>query len=430
MHRFQDFKGFADARIDLMRPVTLLIGRNGAGKSNVIEGVELLANLAHGMPLSSISDVGRGAPGSFELRGGLDGCVRRSAAGRGLSLGFQAKFLFDGSTQLFEYVIEVDPTGGGRVSTERLSVGDRLIFSAAGGGSPEIVDVTFDNFARGGIKPTTHLAADRSVLSRYASFAPLPQQKRPRIKDAHTLVRAIELHLNAAFVFDPHPRAMRGYARIGQTALARDGSNLSAVLYSLFAGDDKSREILNRIKNRIQQVPEEPFVDFDFVTTRLNDVMLALKTSAGDSVDARQLSDGTLRALAVLTAIETVPEVSRIVVEEVDNGIHSSRLDGLVDALWETASRRRLNVLMTTHNPATLDCLDAQQLQSVTIAYLNPTNNCSELIRLVDLPRAETIIEPGLLGGLVTKQTLDRFLGPDAKGDQQARMKAWLESLG
>ncbi|NOQ37177.1 MAG: AAA family ATPase, partial [Methylococcaceae bacterium] len=41
MHTFKNFKNFSDVEIDLSKPMTLLIGRNGSGKSNLIEGVEL-----------------------------------------------------------------------------------------------------------------------------------------------------------------------------------------------------------------------------------------------------------------------------------------------------------------------------------------------------------------------------------------------------
>jgi chromosome segregation ATPase len=35
MHTFHNFKGFKEAQINLSKPMTLLIGRNGSGKSNV-----------------------------------------------------------------------------------------------------------------------------------------------------------------------------------------------------------------------------------------------------------------------------------------------------------------------------------------------------------------------------------------------------------
>ena len=58
MHTFKNFKNFAYAEIDLSKPMTLLIGRNGSGKSNVIEGVELLAELIKAREVHEISDVG------------------------------------------------------------------------------------------------------------------------------------------------------------------------------------------------------------------------------------------------------------------------------------------------------------------------------------------------------------------------------------
>lgn len=40
MHRLEDFKNFSLAELDLFEPLTILLGRNGAGKTNLIEGVE------------------------------------------------------------------------------------------------------------------------------------------------------------------------------------------------------------------------------------------------------------------------------------------------------------------------------------------------------------------------------------------------------
>ena len=74
MHRLVNFKNFRSAQIDLFPRFTLLVGRNGSGKTNLIEGIELLAALAEGRPLRDIADVGRGN-GLFEVRGGLGGCL-------------------------------------------------------------------------------------------------------------------------------------------------------------------------------------------------------------------------------------------------------------------------------------------------------------------------------------------------------------------
>ena len=51
MHYFKTFKGFKNASIELFDGVAILIGNNGTGKTNIIEGIGLLANLATGRPL-------------------------------------------------------------------------------------------------------------------------------------------------------------------------------------------------------------------------------------------------------------------------------------------------------------------------------------------------------------------------------------------
>lgn len=129
MHTFIDFKSFADAELNLFRPLTLLIGKNGSGKSNAIEGVELLAEVAHGRPLYDISDVGRG--GAFEIRGGLPGCVRNGNALVGFA--FRCQYPFGGTPQTCDYAIALRAQPEPRVAIEALTVGDRRIFTTEDG---------------------------------------------------------------------------------------------------------------------------------------------------------------------------------------------------------------------------------------------------------------------------------------------------------
>lgn len=430
MYFFKSFKNFSDAGLNLFQSVTLMIGKNGSGKSNAIEAVELLAQIAHGRPLHEIVDVGRGNGGVFEIRGGLPGClcyqVDVSTPTGEFELGFGATFKFDGDVQNVNYSVTVGLPDV-KIHKEKLTVGDRVIFDANVGKS-DILNVVYDNFQKGGNKPVTQLPADRSVLSRYEEFVNLGS-KSSRQQEALKLVRALEGHLNAAFVFDPTPRLMREYERMGQVVLQKNGSNLSSVLHSLKQGSEERQATLGRILNLIRQLPEEPFKDFDFVETRARDVLLGLKREDGTITDARSLSDGTLRALAILTALETVPEKSRIVIEEIDNGIHPSRIKILVDAVWECSNRRKLNILVTTHNPVTLDSLDADQLKAVVLCYLDSESHTSKLMPLSELPRVESLMEQGRLGDLVTRRIVEKYLLPNFEESHRSKAKNWLESL-
>lgn len=462
MHHLVNFKNFADVEINLLQPVTLLIGRNGASKSNVIEGVELLANLAQGRSIHQISDVGRGSGTTFEIRGGLLNCPRKVhdsensvpnhlSKRQSFTLGFSASV----SGQSMDYRIEVAVGGSSpqpHIASERLEWGARVLFETVpvpDRPSADILSVRYDNFARGGKKPTQQMTADQSVLSRYETFATSDNQTA---KDAKQAVEIVRRHLQNAYVFDPNPKLMRGYENMGQTQLLRDGSNLAPVSYEIHRkaqsatpgssgglsplnalargrAFQEAKEALQRIQDRIRQLPEDAFTALDFEKTSLGEVGLRFKYSNQSTLSAKQMSDGTLRALAILTALETVPRQSRIVVEEIDNGIHPARVKTLVDAVWETAKRRNLNVLATTHNPATLDQLSDEQIQGVVLCFHDVEQKASRLLPITQLPAAESLLEQGRLGELMTRQVLEQHVQPNFESQRAQQGLDWLAKL-
>jgi len=255
-------------------------------------------------------------------------------------------------------------------------------------------------------------------------------ENQPVISNIQDLNQFTKYFNFSLIIFDPHPRLMRRYERIRNSSLFKDGSNLSAVLYSLHRGNEEQKKTLNRLLNLIKQIPEEPYENFDFITTQLDDVVFGLKhAGTGQLINAFILSDGTLRTLAVLTALETVAEGSLIIIEEFDNGLHPSRLDILVKAIDECSRRRKLNVLVTTHNPATLNALEPEQLDGVVFCTWNKEKQASELIKLKDLPRYDQLLERGRLGDLITRRIVDRYFNPDFEEEYKKKSLEWLRSI-
>jgi predicted ATPase len=361
MHTFKNFKNFEYAEIDLSKPMTLLIGRNGSGKSNVIEGVELLGQLRISGRLEDISDIERG--GRFEIRGGLQGCFRKGSDS--FELGLKDK-----------------------IQTEN---GEKEAFFS--------IAVT--------LKPMAS-----KIDNNYKEL------------DFFDINRA---NICSPEVFDIYPRLMRQYSPAGIEKLSRNGSNISSVLYYL---KENEPDILEKILERIKQLPEEEFVSFEFITTSDNsDVLFALKYPNGEIISAKLLSDGTLRALAILSALETVPEGSRIIIEEIDNGVHASRVHVLIDAIWEASNHRHLNTLITTHNPATLDSLNNEQLECVVVCHYDKQSQSAKLTPFFELPRVYELMERGHLGSLVVKNIIEQHLEPDFETKRREEALAWLESL-
>lgn len=432
MHHLGDYKGFANAQIDLLRRFSLLIGPNGSGKSNVIEAIELLSFVARGQLLYEISDIGRGS-GGLEVRGGLQACGREG--GDWFQLGFSAH----GSkgrrrSLLYEVEICTRPhpqitAESPQITAERLKVGDWILYETLPQQSDSTsrdLTVQYNNFARGGRNPQVQVSSDRSVLSQYREFA---ASKNRKYRESLRFVQAVTSYLQASFVFDPDPKLMRSYERVGDTILKRNGANLSAVLYGLSTGDDDQQAILQRLLEKIRQLPDEPYQKFDFTLTDLRDVIFGFQESSGYKVDARVLSDGTLRTLAILTAFETVAEGSRIVIEEFDNGLHPSRVGILTEAIAEIAKNRRLQVLVTTHNPATMNFLTLEQLDGVVVCTWDDENKSASLVRLDELPRYDEFLERGRLGDLVTRRVIDQYLAPEFEEQQKKKVLAWLEDL-
>lgn len=429
MHSLTDFKNFALAELNLFDPLTVLLGKNGSGKTNLIEGVELLATLARGVPFNEITDIDRS--GTFEVRGGLRSCIRFGS--HRFQLRFNQATVRD---KYLDYSIEIAIAGrtGVQLVAECLTIGDRDIFDAKQV-EGDVMSVRYSNFSRGP-NPTCTLSASRSVLSRYEEVIRNSRSPTHAFKESVEMVEVVRDYLRNAYIFDPQPERMRDYVRLDSAPqLLRTGVNLSAVLFSLKESGDEGRRVLNRITDIVRQIPEEPFAEIGFVETSLRDVMVGFvpanekKMSSSQLVDARILSDGTLRMLAIITALETVPRQSRIIIEEFDKGLHPSRAKLLVQTLAESAGLRDLNVIVTTHNPAFMDALEESQLKSVLICHGVESTGGSKVTSLSELDIAGTIDLRGGLGDFVTRGALERYLEPDFAETRALKTQEWLASL-
>ena len=428
-----NFKNFETARFDPSQPLTILLGRNGSGKTNIIEGLELLAALAHGTPLNEITDINRG--GTFELRGGLPSCIRSGQTKLGLRFE-KAAFPFDGNARSVDYLITFAAHGKHdvRLHSERLQVGESALFEAESSDG-ELLTVTCDD-SPPGTNPSCRIPADRSVLSRYEGITKDVETNHSRVRESIATVRSVRDHLRRSFTLNPQPKMMRKYVRTESSPrLSRNGANLSATLLALHDGDEKQRAALQRITETIRQIPDNPFAKIGFAETPIGDVMAGFvpwygaKPDGGKLLDARILSDGTLRMLAIVTALETIPKSSRIAIKEIDNGLHPSRTKLLVRTLAEAARRRELNVLATTHNPAFMNALDESHMDGILICHRDGSESGSRVTPLGDLDIVGTPALHGGLGNFMTRNALERHLDPAITSQRSRAVQEWLASL-
>jgi predicted ATPase len=392
----KNFKSFREATLPLA-PLTLLIGANASGKSNVIEALQLLVWLASGRHLSDLLYAVREQ--ELSLRGGLEDLGDR---GEETSLGCQVTEDSDHLPLVFSLSFR-NTKDGPRFASERVTQGTKLLHewqeesqrSRKGKGI----------FAPSSLVQTTSMVIAKSPLMATALFS--------------------------VFFLEADPRKMRDYRFVQEKQLNRDGSALSSVLRNLTEEQGKKAEILEMIRS----LPEQDISDITYLPTPRGEVMVQLhETFGGKAVPrvAALLSDGTLRVLAVAAALLAVPEESVLVIEEIDNGVHPSRAEKLLSDIQRIALERKLRVLLTTHNPALLDALPLEAVPDVVACYRDPEQGDSRLVRLEDLELYPELVAQGPLGRLVTRGILDRFLKDPGKRDRAAKVKkgrAWLEDF-
>jgi len=232
--------------------------------------------------------------------------------------------------------------------------------------------------------------------------AKLPSEKI--YKDHIKCIEAVINNLKSILFLDPIPSEMRDYVRTTDVEMKPTGSNISAVLKNLCNDAEKKEKFLGIIKN----LPENEITDISFIDTTLGDVIFALNEKYGnksEEVDAKRLSDGTLRCVAIVTTMLTESENSMVIIEEVDNGIHPGRAKGLVESISSIGRDRKIDVILTTHNATLLNGLSKENLSGVIIAYREVKEGSSKFQSFLDMTDYPRLLMSGL-GDSVVDDTL------------------------
>lgn len=226
-------------------------------------------------------------------------------------------------------------------------------------------------------------------------------------------VRHVINTMRSIFILDPNPAAMRAYSRPSEH-LARDGSNIAGVLAAL--PESRKAEVEEIISHHAARIPEKDItrVWAETVDRHHVDAMLYCEERWNEErqleMDARGLSDGTLRFISVMVALLTQPEGSMIVIEEIDNGLHPSRAVDLLTAIRELGTQRKIDLLVTTHNVALLDALPPDIIRSVAVATRNSKTGTSEITVLEDLPHLARLVAEGSLGQLAARGKIEESI--------------------
>jgi predicted ATPase len=152
--------------------------------------------------------------------------------------------------------------------------------------------------------------------------------------------------------------------------LERFGGNLPAVVLHLKRSVPKAyARILDALKSVVPDIE-----DLDAVVTHTKTLALAFHLrGTSEPWFAEDVSDGTIQALALLTAVFD-PRTSLLILEEPENNVHPWAIRSFAEA-FRTASATK-QILLTTHSPVLVDQLKPEEIWIVqrpgTITKIDP----------------------------------------------------------
>ncbi len=404
----ENWKSFRYAELPIDQ-LTVLIGTNASGKSNVVEALEFLQRIVRGEDIEAALAGDKTFP---SIRGGVEWAALKPKTQFTLKALVQGKddktdYLYSITVQtkpfiqvLDEYITRQKNT----VSNPQTNNQNYLLrFILGSNGIPSISAVFTNEKTR--IPLTKNFHHRGSILNdlRVINFSDSISN------EINTVIQSIE----NIFVLNPIASKMRDYSRLSES-IESDASNIAGVLAGL--PDVEKSDVELTLSTYVKDLPEKDIqrIWAEKVGRFGTDAMLYCeeqwKPGHITEIDARSMSDGTLRFLAILTALLTRPEGSQLIIEEIDNGLHPSRAELLVRMLREIGAKRNIDILITTHNPALLDALGPEIVPFVIVAHRDSETGESQLTVVEDIQNFPKLFASASLGKLTTTGAIERSL--------------------
>jgi predicted ATPase len=353
----KNYKSIAACSVPL-RSLVFLVGPNGSGKSNFLDALRLVSDALN----TSLDH-------ALRERGGINE-VRRRSSGHPTHFGIRIEFnLPDGRSGYYAFRVGARPKGGFEVQEEECR-----IYALP---DDEFYVVSSGEVRESHPSPLPPAASDRLFLVVASSL--------PAFRPAYDcLSRMCFYNLNPDEIRDLQPPD-------SGEALLRDGRNLASVLNLISTENPEAKERIVEFLSRV--VPGVVDVTARHVGKKET---LEFRQRVGENESpwrfmAENMSDGTLRALGILTALfqssngATSRQIPLVGIEEPEIALHPGAAGVLRDGLKMASSHTQ--VLVTSHSP---DLLDDKSISDESIvAVTNQSGNT--ILGAVDLASRSAI---------------------------------------
>jgi len=383
----EGFKSLEKITLNLSN-LNLFIGTNASGKSNFFDALRVLQGIAYGFTIDEIFN-GKPKNATSEVWDSIRGGSSKAAfTPRGHSTSERQTIQFSVTIKLpndpgneIQYSISISAERGW-VIREKLQVTGSLIFEAHPSSSlyhPKKVSYYKLNQET---PENLQLETDRSVLHQLL-------RKQTCLKvHANRIEQCIRTLSNMQHL-DPSPAILRGYSQ-AHTAqrMGERGENFAALVKTIITDVTEKSAFVSWLK---ELTPTE-LDDVSILSGVLGESLFALKEGK-IYYPAPILSDGTLR-FAAITAAFFQPDLPEILtLEEIENGLHPTRLRLLVELMKAMSKSGNVQVMATTHSPLILEWLNPEDYATTFVCKRDESTGATNIIPLIEIPDLLKLIQ-------------------------------------
>ena len=391
--RLRDFKNFADETLRL-GPFTVIVGANASGKSNIRDAFRVLHGVGRGYALEDILggaadwDSIRGAANEILRFGSSEFCLEAKIDPFGRETGAEALRLL---SQESKFTAPKELTYTLRVGRDTTSEGRFRVVEAR---------------CRSDTGHRWRIGANSRSNGGSANRRLLPHRTEEKIAGAGVIGRETERMFHGMRFLDPNPNLMRAPSFPGQSKLGDGGENLPTVLQEICS----DRHLKHILLEWIDDLTPMDVRDFEFPVDPSGRIHLVICEANGRKVSAYSASDGALRFLAVLAAVFG-PEPARLYfMEEIEIGIHPSRLHLLLDLIETQTEGGGIQIVATTHSPALLTAMGDRTFENASVVCRLPDTDDSIIRPLRDIMNARMLRKEQGMGRLLEGGWMERAL--------------------
>lgn len=399
----ENFKSLRRVELTLGR-LNVFIGTNASGKSNFFDALRLLQGIGYGFTFHEILD-GKPKGATSEVWDGIRGgsqkatCVN-AAPEEAISISVTGKLGINGTTKDWTYDIAFSAVEG-RLRSEKLSVsGD--IYDSSPIDNPVANPVFTVRHYRGkkGTQPHLQFEKNRPVLGQFArggngnwkAHADSAEQVARQLADMQRL--------------DPSPSILRAYSQAHEIErMGEHGENFAALIKTLTANPQTKESYLTWLR----ELRPHEVDDVGTLPGAVGEPMFMLREGSRDQ-PALVLSDGTLRFAAIAAAFFQPQMPGLLTIEEIENGIHASRLRLLVELLRSRAAQGQTQILVTSHSPIVLAWLQPEEYATTFFCKRASDTGESKIKPLVDIEHFNDVVQRQPISDLFSEGWLEAAL--------------------